>query len=39
MGYTKEEELATDRLEMITIELKKFKKENPKVESILYQWL
>ena len=39
MGYSKEDELATDRLEMITIELKKFKKRNPDSKSILNQWL
>ena len=39
MGYSKEEELATDRLEMITIELKKFKKKNPDANNVLNQWL
>lgn len=39
MGYSKEEELATDRLEMIIIELPKFKQKNEGVESELSQWL
>jgi len=39
MGYKKEDELATDKLEMITIELPKFKKQNPSIENELNQWL
>ena len=39
MGYKKEEELATDKLEMITIELPKFNKKNPKADNELNQWL
>ena len=39
MGYKKEEELATDKLEIITIELPKFKQQNPNVENKLNQWL
>ena len=39
MGYKKEDELATDKLEMITIELPKFKKKNPKTDNELNQWL
>lgn len=39
MGYKKEEELATDKLEIITIELPKFKQQNPSVENKLNQWL
>jgi len=39
MGYNREEEILTDKLEMITIELPKFQKQNPSIESTLNQWL
>ena len=39
MGYREEEEIATEKLEMIYIELPKFKKKNPNVENALNQWL
>ena len=39
MGYNREEELLTDKLEMITIELPKFQKQNPSIENELNQWL
>ena len=39
MGYEEEEELATDKLEMVFIELKKFIQKNPDAESDLNQWL
>lgn len=39
MGYKREEEILTDKLEIITIELPKFKKQNPGIESELHQWL
>ena len=39
MGYEKEEEIATEKLEMIYIELPKFKKKNPNAENALNQWL
>ena len=39
MGYNREEELLTDKLEMITIELPKFQKQNPSTENELNQWL
>ena len=39
MGYNREEELVTDKLEMITIELPKFQKQNPSIENELNQWL
>ena len=39
MGYEKDEELATDDLEMIFIELPKFIKKNPDANNSLYQWL
>ena len=39
LGYKKEDELATDKLEMITIELPKFKKKNPNADNELNQWL
>ena len=39
MGYEKEEEIATEDLEMHFIELPKFKKKNPGVEGKLEQWL
>jgi predicted transposase/invertase (TIGR01784 family) len=39
MGYKKEAELETDKLEIITIELPKFKQQNPNVENKLNQWL
>ena len=39
MGYEEEEELATDDLEMIFIELPKFIKKNPDANNSLYQWL
>ena len=39
MGYNRDEELLTDKLEMITIELPKFQKQNPSIENELSQWL
>ena len=39
MGYNREDELLTDKLEMITIELPKFQKQNPSIENELNQWL
>ena len=39
MEYDEEVDLATDRLEMIFIELPKFKKKNPDLSSELNQWL
>lgn len=39
MGYQKEEELATDDLEMHFIEIPKFVKKNPEAKSKLEQWL
>ncbi len=39
MGYEKEEEYATDYIEMHIIELQKFKKKNPKIDTKLEQWL
>ena len=39
LGYTVEDEIATEDLEMHFIELQKFKKKNPKVESKLEQWI
>ena len=39
MGYEKEQELLTDRIEIHYIELKKFIKKNSKMSSKLEQWL
>ena len=39
MGYENEDEYATDYIEMHIIELKKFKKKNPKIDTKLEQWL
>ncbi len=39
MGYQREEELATDDLEMHFIEIPKFVKKNPDAKSKLEQWL
>ena len=39
MGYEKEQDLLTDRIEIHYIELKKFIKKNPKMSSKLEQWL
>ena len=39
MGYEKEQDLLTDRIEVHYIELKKFVKKNPKMSSKLEQWL
>ena len=39
MGYEKEQDLLTDRVEVHYIELKKFVKKNPKMSSKLEQWL
>ena len=39
LGYTKEDELATDMFEMHFIELPKFRKKNPEVSTKLEQWL
>lgn len=39
MGYNKEEEIATESVEMHFIELPKFKKKNPGVENKIEQWL
>lgn len=39
MGYNREEEILTDKLEIITIELPKFQKQNPSIENELNQWL
>ena len=39
MEYGKEEETATEKLEMIYIELPKFKKKNPNAQNALNQWL
>ena len=39
MGYEKEQDLLTDRIEVHYIELKKFIKKNPKMSSKLEQWL
>ncbi len=39
MGYKNEDEYATDYIEMHIIELQKFKKKNPKINTKLEQWL
>lgn len=39
MGYIKEDEIATQNIEMHFIELPKFRKKNPDVASKLEQWL
>lgn len=39
LGYTKEDEIATDLFEMHFIELPKFKKKDPEASSKLEQWL
>ena len=39
MGYENEDEYATDYIEMHIIELQKFKKKNPKIDTKLEQWL
>ena len=39
MGYENEDEYATDYIEMHMIELQKFKKKNPKIDTKLEQWL
>lgn len=39
MGYKNEDEYATDYIEMHIIELQKFKKKNPKIDTKLEQWL
>ena len=39
MGYKTEDEYATDYIEMHIIELQKFKKKNPKIDTKLEQWL
>ena len=39
MGYKKEQDIATDKLEMIFIEIPKFIAKNPQEESLLNQWL
>ena len=39
MGYQKEQEILTDRIEIHYIELKKFLKKNPEMNSKLEQWL
>ena len=39
MGYKKEQEIATDKLEMVFLEIPKFKAMNPECESLLNQWL
>ena len=39
MGYSDEEELATNDLEMHFIEIPKFEKKNPEAETKLEQWL
>lgn len=39
MGYSDEEEIATESVEMHFIELPKFKKKNPGVENKIEQWL
>lgn len=39
LGYDKEDEIATEDIEMHFIELPKFKKKNPEISSKLEQWL
>ena len=39
MGYVKEQEILTDRIEIHYIELKKFLKKNPEMNDKLEQWL
>ncbi len=39
MGYEKEQEKVTDKLEMIFVEIPKFIARNPRSESLLNQWL
>ena len=39
MGYESEDKYATDYIEMHIIELQKFKKKNPKIDTKLEQWL
>ena len=39
MGYRKEQEILTDKLEIHYIELKKFLKKNPEMNNKLEQWL